>query len=440
MVVYGAGETPRVLVQGIAFDAPILDEIKKYAGHVETYDSDAGVRWESWDVVISRGEPVLASPYPKVRVIQVGGTPVGLQRFHVPSSSGLGGSTMNSFRFESAFEHSKVRGSELVIPDNLDTDWRELAKTILLPILKLEPLPRTGFGSWEDTNQPRGYVIPLITDLDGVALAMRYRPPIGPLDCLYLPRAINDLTPWALAAFREWAKSAPETFPSEPEWTSDPRWMTTGELNAQEEVGSLRSAMQQAMAEMQANLEEAERRLGVAQAAAHGAERLLLTGTGTSLVTAVYDALVRLGFMVLDMDATGAREKREDLRVSDGGWQAICEVKGYGKGASTTDLLKIGRFESLFTRETGDLPDAKWYIANQFRDRNPSTRQPLLKGQDDSVEEFAAENGLVLDTRELFQLDKAVASGRLEKDEARRLLREARGRFLFDPPSNLREP
>ncbi|MGK8490429.1 hypothetical protein [Nocardia asiatica] len=432
MVVYGASETPRVLFQGIASEAPILDEVKKYAGHVGTYNHGVGVRWESWDVVISGGEPVLASPYPKVRVIQVGGPPVGQQRFGVPLSSGPDGGMMRGYKFEPAFERVSVRGSELVIPDDLDPDWRELAKTTLLPLLATEPLPRTGFRRWEDADQPRGYVMPLITDLDGAVLAMRYQPPVGPLDCLYLPHAIEDLTPWVLAAFRAWAESAPDIFPSEPEWTSDRHWMTTGELNAHEEVSSLRSAMRQAMADMQAKLDEAETRLQEVRAAAHDAERLLLTGTGAPLVTAVHDALVRLGFAVLDMDATGAREKREDLRVSDGDWVAICEVKGYGKGASTTDLLKIGRFESLFTRETGDLPDAKWYVANQFRDRNPSTRQPMLKGQDDSVEEFASESGLVLDTRELFQLDKAVASGRLGKDEARRILREAKGRFLFD--------
>ncbi|MFE3572516.1 hypothetical protein ACFXON_24210, partial [Bacillus subtilis] len=113
------------------------------------------------------------------------------------------------------------------------------------------------------------------------------------------------------------------------------------------------------------------------------------------------------------MDAEGEREKREDLRVIDGDWIAICEIKGYGKGASTTDLLKIGRFETLFVQETGKLPDAKWYVVNQFRERPPSARQPMLKGQDGSVEEFASGNGLAIDSRELFQLDKAVAAGLL---------------------------
>lgn len=157
----------------------------------------------------------------------------------------------------------------------------------------------------------------------------------------------------------------------------------------------------------------------------------MLTGTGDELVQAVAGALTRLGFVVEDRDAIGAREKLEDLRVRDGDWIALCEVKGYTKGGSVTDMVKINRFVERYVRDTNAWPDARWYVVNQFKDRDPSSRMQLLRGQDEDVEGFAESNGLAIDTRSLFLLDKAVANGEIDKGKARTLLREAVGRFGY---------
>ncbi|GAA3174767.1 hypothetical protein GCM10020255_065380 [Rhodococcus baikonurensis] len=92
---------------------------------------------------------------------------------------------------------------------------------------------------------------------------------------------------------------------------------------------------------------------------------------------------------------------------------------------------KINRFVERYARDTGQWPDARWYVVNQFRERDPSSRMQLLRGQDADVEGFAESDGLAIDTRSIFLLDKDVASGVKTSDEARRLLRESTGRFAY---------
>ncbi|MFE3053504.1 hypothetical protein [Nocardia sp. NPDC059239] len=432
MAIYGASETPRVLLQGISVDTPVVEAIRRYTGCVEEH-GEAGVRWSSWDVVICQGRPQIPDDG-QLRVIQIGGVPVGSVTQNQDAFVGGGGPSLPLPMHFKAFHPVPIRGIELVIPDELDDGWRDLVKSVLLPVVRETPLPRAGFVPWAVENF--GSFTALITDLDGAALAMRYAPPEGPKECLYLPPSINDLEPWLAMAFREWSKQDPKTFPAEPDWLTDPHWMTVEEVAARSEVDASRAELEQALEWMQRRVADAEAALAHARTAADNGQRVLVTGTGEPLVAAVRAALERLGFVVRDMDAEGEREKREDLRVIDGDWIAICEIKGYGKGASTTDLLKIGRFETLFVQETGKLPDAKWYVVNQFRERPPSARQPMLKGQDGSVEEFASGNGLAIDSRELFQLDKAVAAGLLFKEAARELLRSAFGRFEFHLPTD----
>ena len=115
-----------------------------------------------------------------------------------------------------------------------------------------------------------------------------------------------------------------------------------------------------------------------------------------------------------------------------GDWTALSEVKGYIKGAKASDLGSFTKFTGLYVKETGAIPDAMWYIVNQFRFDHPDSRPQALSGHDDEVAVFADQHGLVIDTRDLFRLQKAVASGSLDKAAARLLLTESTGRLEYN--------
>ncbi len=210
--------------------------------------------------------------------------------------------------------------------------------------------------------------------------------------------------------------------------------MTAREVAARNTWEKAQAEAERARAEAERVEQEAQETLRELREEVDQSERLLLTATGDVLVQAVKAALERLGFVVEDMDAKGSREKLEDLHVRDGDWLALCEVKGYTKGGSVTDIGKINRFVERYGRATGSWPDARWYVVNQFSGRDPSARMQLLRGQDEDVEEFAESDGLAIDTRSLFLLDKDVSEGRIEKDEARLKLRESVGRFGYGLP------
>lgn len=160
-------------------------------------------------------------------------------------------------------------------------------------------------------------------------------------------------------------------------------------------------------------------------------ERLLLTGTDTSLVDVVRKTLELFGFDVTDVDAGLAegQAKKEDLRVADGDWISLCEVKGYTKGAKLGDIGKLQGYATLFAAETGHAPTALWYVVNHWRETDPSSRANLLQGGDEYIEAFAEQGGLVVDTRDLFRLRKAVEAGSISTDAVRELLKSSAGRF-----------
>ena len=127
------------------------------------------------------------------------------------------------------------------------------------------------------------------------------------------------------------------------------------------------------------------------------------------------------------------RPKLEDLRVTDPdtSWEALAEVKGYSGGGKTGDFQQIGRFVGIYqSQNNGSLPDATWYVVNQFLSRPPDTRPLLMENQAEDVDVFAESfNGVLVDTRDLFVLCQRVARDELTKEEARRMLMSAQRRF-----------
>ncbi|WP_454561373.1 hypothetical protein [Mycobacterium haemophilum] len=120
---------------------------------------------------------------------------------------------------------------------------------------------------------------------------------------------------------------------------------------------------------------------------------------------------------------------------------ALAEVKGYGGGGKTSDFQKITRFVDIYQHQNKTLPDATWYVVNQFLSIPPDNRPQLMEGQAEDVDVFVENlNGVLVDTRALFVLDKRVAIGELSKEEARRMLMSARRRFSLDEPLDQEHP
>ena len=140
-----------------------------------------------------------------------------------------------------------------------------------------------------------------------------------------------------------------------------------------------RAEAERVIAENQAAVADAETSLRQIRESVDASERLLLTGIGRPLVAIVHKILESFGFEVIDVDEGLGEDqpKKEDLRVSESGWLALCEVKGYSKGGKLKDLWDLNRFSALYAVETGQLRAAMWFVVNQFRATDPSSRPQL---------------------------------------------------------------
>jgi hypothetical protein len=211
-------------------------------------------------------------------------------------------------------------------------------------------------------------------------------------------------------------------------------WRTPAENRTADELDTLSARRASILADLDKRQEQLEAELMEAKQSAETNERRLLTAQSDDLVSAVAECLSDLGFEVMKMDEVHTDERLEDLRViSPGqGWTALAEIKGYGGGAKSNDLLKFGRYWIRYLREEDKEPDASWYIVNQFLENDPDTRRPILSGNETALSIFEADyHGLAIDTADLFRMWMAVKDGRLPAEEARSRLMQASGRFTF---------
>jgi len=273
---------------------------------------------------------------------------------------------------------------------------------------------------------------PFAETADGKILAGRYARS-ETAEAWLLPSDVPDFVSWVSAALADWHTRDRDRFPGSPEWSRQRDWATQDERRLLGDIDAVRTERENTLERLSERERELTTMLAETQRAADAYERALLTTNDAPLVRAVLRTLIELGFSVTDADLDPDQaENLEDLRVEDpaaAGWVALVEVKGYGKGAQTGALTQFIRFERRYRSRTGRQPDALWYVANQFKDRDPATRQKILQGNEADVRNFADVGGLVLDTVELFHLLDAVRSGFLTADDARRTLRGTTGRF-----------
>jgi hypothetical protein len=149
---------------------------------------------------------------------------------------------------------------------------------------------------------------------------------------------------WITAAFKWWKTRNPAMFPIDGEWSSEPRWMTSEELDATKRMDDHKGHVASTMKEFEAHEEELASELDRLREVADAGPRRLLTATGDELVHEVATVLRGLGYQVENSDLLpeNSAGKQEDLRVSLADWVCLVEVKGYAnRNAKEGDLLQL---------------------------------------------------------------------------------------------------
>jgi hypothetical protein len=325
------------------------------------------------------------------------------------------------------------KGREFHVPIDRPAILRRFIETRLIPILRSK---RENLVIGQIFGSP-STLTPFVATARGEVLAGSFSRASG-FECWALPiEAVPHAAECAAVAVELWRDQDQTRFPRPVEdWTVEARWQSVTEEAVRRDLAELRRARDHVLEKFRTDEQLLEAKLQEARALAETDDRVLLTTQGDELVRAVKRALEVFGFEVQYMDDVWpAGDRREDLRVSvagDPAWTNITEVRGYVRGAELNDLLRIGRFRSRFARDEGSLPSSSWYIANEFIGQDPGTRPMVLQSNDQEVDTFGEDDGLILSSVTLFDMLMDWNRGALTSDEARRILRESRGRLSYE--------
>ena len=244
----------------------------------------------------------------------------------------------------------------------------------------------------------------------------------GPI-ALLLP-GTPDLAAWFQAFLSDVRESDPDRVPeAPPRLNQRSDWYTPEERALADRVAGIEAEIE-GLRNEQAQVQE---ELAVAGERADAGIRRALWSDGDALVAAAGELLRNFGFVVRGMDA-----KREDLRLTlpgVSGWEAIVEVKAYVGGTTTNDALQIRQHRERYIGEQGRPPDLTLWLANPFREMEPSARPVPDKSVQETAENAGAVHMLVSDG---YRQWARVAAGELEA--------EAVVQSLMDAPPGLWTP
>lgn len=421
------GDRPRpwLLAIGLGEDSPFAEELRGLFPTIRFLSAGDPVRDAEYNAAVVLGDPPSLASH--IQIVQFGGDPTasapgkpdGIWRLVVEAGD-------RAERFVSGTEDG-------------EDDTGSLAAATLLPEpgSAYEVLRWRSNRNYRDTSD-RPEVVAFASEFAGDALAgrVRRRPRREAGELWWLPERTTRRGEWVAAALRHWQREYPDLFPAHEKWRSLPDWSTEAEARAREALAAQQASARAALAQLGAEEAELAAALERARLAADAAERRLVTSQGRALVEEVVAALEELGFTVQDADdlPENASEKQEDLRITDGQWTCLAEVKGYEKrGAKSNDLLQVGKAVEAYILREGKRPDARWYVVNQMFCRPPGERPKALAGST-SLGTFAEQGGLVVDTRDLFRIREAVRRGEVAAGTARDLLREPTGVFEYPAP------
>ncbi len=437
MTIFGDLGRPWVLAWGIDVQSGLADTLRRLAPVVkflENFEPSSEVRQADYDAIVVIDD--VGDLDDHLNILQFGGNP-----------------SRDDFKIgdEETFAISRIgtaRGlaAQLEVPSGLPVEVDKLSRESLAPWL-LTTSPRVTLAvrdtSWR--GNPSSIARPktiqaFVVERGGAPCAGRWRraseDPDTRSEHWWLPRDCPDPESWVKAAFIEWHSLDPQRFPAGPDWVSDALWMTKAELDAALELQSAKEKLLHVASELEEEVNRCQASFEEKQVAANQAERRLLTSQGEELKEEVGAALTELGFEVIDSDEARLAEGGsllEDLEIRDEtGWTAIVEVRGYNRGAKTSDLQRIARAARGFEKRTGHEPHARWYIVNYNLTQPPPQRRPVLAGAESDVSEFALDNGCVIDTRDLFRLRESVRRSALTAEQGRQALKTCSGVFIHN--------
>lgn len=319
-----------------------------------------------------------------------------------------------------------------ILPDALHNYQDIIKKTIG------DNVSRAGDYSVVSVRGKESYrVLPLMNERDGSALAAIIELP-GYKKFWTLPGETTDPVRWIKFFLDVMKRNQPDAFPSDQVGLADD-WRTPDELDAIAAVAQHKAETERIVQERQLLLGVLEQQSADATEMAEAGDRMLLTSQGDPLVNRVADVLRVFGFEVEDRDEHAAAtqsSKKEDLRITypdygGTGWICLAEVKGFIKGAKANVILQVQKVAGIFEGQNGRPPTAQWYVVNHHLGDPAQTRPEPLKSNPDEVADFAADGGLVIDTRWLFQLKKRVDMGTMTPEEAAESLIVQTGMFTL---------
>ncbi|KQY41486.1 hypothetical protein [Cellulomonas sp. Root137] len=463
MLTIGVRERPRALFEGLPDD--VAAALRPMFGSVRVIESTERVDESEFDILVT-GTAVHRSAH--LHVLAFGADSVG--RIVIPIQSPAAPKVLPSSNrpvSERPTMHAPwvaqvadVVSEELAIPEGVAGTVRDLIQDTLIPwVVEQHPRPRwRAFRDFHSTTRSEmsltGVRILLATgDLQRTLAFMAHRAdntarPLGILLALpVLPSRVEEWGRWFLEEVRA---VSPHLFPRSVSWQADSTWTPDDLRAALDSLEELTARRQRIQAELEADELRARGAVGTATRAAEQGIWKLVTAQGEDLVTAVVDAFQFLGFDIQDSDALvkPGSPRMEDLQVrqpSAPEWVALCEVKGYTKGASPKGVIQLTtRPVQAFVAANQRSPSALWFVANQWLEEPPD-RRPSLLGGDPVVDLIAGWGGAVIDTVDLLRALVNIQAGRATADEVALSLLDARGRWSWpgsvpDAPVVTRRP
>lgn len=398
----------------VAVLAPLVPEFKAVAEGEEVHESD-------FDAVVSFSrQPTQREPH--LPILSFGAQYIEIERQNSTSDWGFLGHSAE-FRQECTSEQLDVCADESAEP------FSELVRDTILPVI------RDSHQTWQHiSSPPPKFVLPLITRgkeaYPHAFIVPRYvkdgksaGPPL-----VVLPSKTRRPDKW-LRTFQGLLHDyAPTKFPLIDDWSNnDPRWLPLETEMLLKKKRQSEAELKETIEQLEAEIQETKLRLDQSLVGHRdtGVQRLL-TAQGDDLTDAVKEALETLGYAVQDMDAPKApgEPRLEDLRITlpgRTGWTVLAEVKGYKNDAKVNDLQQLpGRPLRKYVDETGHRPSSLWHIVNTRIEENPSARKRARRHFNTEDTTLIAEyEGLILETRDLFEAAKAVDRGDHTPEEIR---------------------
>ena len=255
---------------------------------------------------------------------------------------------------------------------------------------------------------------PLLETTSGKAVALRLDLPVRaktdsednqhPIS-LFLPEQAN-LSSWFRAFLSDVHQVDPSRVPNEPPRLGRPSdWYTPTEQAIANKINDATLNIRRLTDEREHLLAQ----LAAEDKKANSGVRRAVWAHGQELTTAVSEILADLGFEVRDMDAglEPNEQKYEDLRLTlphRPDWEAIVEVKGYTKGTRTNDALQLRKHREHYIVDKGRPPDFTIWLANPFRQIDPSSRPAPVRNVGEAAENIGAVHVLATDLYRLWVL------------------------------------